>query len=80
MKHYESMLWDTYQDVKLDSIKQNETTNNDNLRFFSNFQNDAKNEDIDPHEIPEEIIVQQKRLLDSRKNSICIRCLKIHPK
>ncbi|PPS98246.1 Uncharacterized protein with CCHC-type Zinc finger [Cryptosporidium hominis] len=80
MKHYESMLWDTYEDVKLDSINQKETTNNDNLRFFSNFQNDAKNEDIDFHEIPEEIIVQQKRLLDSRKNSICIRCLKIHPK
>ncbi|KAH8583466.1 uncharacterized protein ELE39_000234 [Cryptosporidium sp. chipmunk genotype I] len=80
IKQYEDMLWDTYEDVKLESFKQNESTNNDSLRFFSNFEGDAKDEDAkDSHEIPEEIIVQQKRLLGSRKNNVCIRCLKIHP-
>ncbi|OII72826.1 uncharacterized protein cubi_03696 [Cryptosporidium ubiquitum] len=89
MKQYESMLWDTYEDVKLDSCRQNESTNNNNLRFYSNIRNNTKNEDTNDtsnnsdnqksYDIPEEIIVQQKKLLESRKKNTCIRCLKIHP-
>lgn len=90
MKQYESMLWDTYEDVKLDSYGQNGTTNNNNLRFYSNLKSHKINEDINDgtnnnannnisYEIPEEIIVQQKKLLESRRKNACIRCLKIHP-
>lgn len=80
IKQYEDLLWDTYDDLKLDNCIFHENSTDGNNHYFSGLQINHKNEavNVGSEDIPKEIVVQQAILLESEDDVVCIRCFKVH--
>ncbi|KAF7458807.1 hypothetical protein HWI79_654 [Cryptosporidium felis] len=68
-------LWDNYNDIKL-----NFPTHPMESNWYQRIYYPEYNTETNANGISEEIIAQQRRLLASRRNNVCIECFRIHPR
>ncbi|KAJ1606014.1 hypothetical protein OJ253_2902 [Cryptosporidium canis] len=86
MGKYKHMLWDNYEDVRLDFFEQGDNVSDDNLRFFSDLSsseigsNSSATNNRDTNCKPDNIGMIQDTRMSPHELFKCIQCLKQHPR
>ncbi|KAJ1606506.1 hypothetical protein OIY81_3186 [Cryptosporidium canis] len=86
MSKYKHMMWDNYEDVRLDFFERDDNVSDDKLRFFSDLSsseigsNSNATDHRDTNSKPDNIGMIQDTRMSPHELFKCIQCLKQHPR